>query len=92
MLKIDFSDYPHSASKKEIEVGGYWFTVTSDGAHGVNISVPIVPEFSYRFSGAYSTRFGVLTPSANETALGTFELMMQGVGCFIRYEMKTQQV
>ena len=51
---------------------------------GVEVTYPVVPEYSYLVSVAFNTEYGSLTPSDNVTSKGEFERMMGEVGCYIR--------
>ena len=58
---------------------------------GIKISIPVVPEYSYKISGAYKTRFGRLTTSPEVVVPGEFENMMNKVGCYIRNDFVFQE-
>ena len=48
-------------------------------------TIAVNPEFSYRLSVAYITKYGYLSPSVNVTSEGEFEKMMEKhVGCYIQ--------
>ena len=51
---------------------------------GIQVTLNIVPEYSYLVSAAYRTKFGILSPSKNVSMPGEFQMMMKTVGCFIR--------
>ena len=51
---------------------------------GIQITIPVEPEYSYQIFGSYTTRFGRLTPSESISIEGEFEDMMMKVGCYIR--------
>ena len=62
----------------------------------INISLDIMPEYSYLISGAYNSHIGSLSSSRNYSLPGEIERMLQKVGCFIKndffYENDTAEV
>ena len=49
----------------------------------MNLTIPVVPEYSYLITGSYRTNFGSLT-SKNLSVAGEIENMLRKVGCYIR--------
>ena len=50
----------------------------------IDFSIPVIPEYSYKISGAYQSPYGSLHMSRNITLKGEIERMMTKVGCYIR--------
>ena len=51
---------------------------------GINLTINVHPEYSYKISGSFNTEFGRLTPSKDLSIPGEFEGMMKEVGCYIK--------
>ena len=50
----------------------------------IEFSISVIPEYSYKISGAYHSPVGSLHISRNITLKGEIERMMSKVGCYIR--------
>ena len=50
----------------------------------VDFSISVIPEYSYKVSGAYHSPVGSLHQSRNITLQGETERMMNKIGCYIR--------
>ena len=58
--------------------------------HPLDLSVTVIPEYSYLIRGSFKTRFGSLTPSESISSAGEFERMMDKVGCNIKNDFYFQ--
>ena len=51
---------------------------------GMNLTIPVIPEYSYLISASFRAEFGSLTPSMNTSIPGEFESLMKKVGCSVK--------
>ena len=58
---------------------------------GINVTVTVIPEYSYKIYGYFKADFGRLRPSEEVHLPGEFEHLMKQVGCFVRNEYRMDE-
>ena len=69
----------------------YEFDELKFGEGEINITIPVIPEYSYNIYGYFKADFGRLRPSEEISLPGEFENLMKKVGCFVRNEYKMNE-
>ena len=88
LILIPFIPDQKQGKSQEFPANHIHYEFDQFGEGGINVTVPVIPEYSYKVSGYFKADFGRLRPSEELSLPGEFELLMKQVGCFVRNEYR----